>query len=406
MKKAFLTFMLLIFVVNSVFAQKGSEPKPIPGQFIVVLKEDVAKPVINQKRIVTNDREKKEQQNSNARSSNLTKVREIASKSNLKQDVIVYEYADILSGFTAKLNDNEVKSLRANPNVEGVYQDYEVQIVSNFTSYDECEEEASFYAQTTTCAVTKAGGPVDGSSKATWIWILDTGIDLDHPDLNVQTSATYAKSFIAGQTVEDGHGHGTHVAGIAAAKNNSIGVVGVSSGARVVPVKVLSNSGSGSFSGIISGLNHVAMYDIPGDVVNMSIEAYGYANCQNSNPALRDAIFNLGNAGTYVVMAAGNESANANLNLPGCINGNRVYTVGSITCANACSGFSNWGNSVDWVAVGSSVYSTHKNGGYTTMNGTSMASPVVAGVIHARNAPPLSAGNVNCSGANYPIARR
>lgn len=401
-----MTFLLLIFVANALFAQKGSEPKPIPGQFIVVLKEDVAKPVVNQKRVATTDRENKEQLTRTARTSNLTKVREVASKSNLKAEVIVFEYADILSGFAAKLSDNEVKSLRANPNVEGVYQDYEVQIVSNATEYDECLEEESFAAQTTTCAVTKAGGPVDGSTKATWIWILDTGIDMDHPDLNVQTSATFAKSFIAGQTVEDGNGHGTHVAGIAAAKNNSIGVVGVSAGAKVVPVKVLSNSGSGSFSGIISGLNHVAMYDIAGDVVNMSIEAYGYANCQNSNPALRDAIFNLGNAGTFVVMAAGNESANANLNLPGCINGNRVYTVGSITCTNACSNFSNWGNSVDWVAVGSSVYSTDKNGGYTTKSGTSMASPVVAGVIHARNNPPLSAGNVNCSGANYSIARR
>ncbi len=252
-----------------------------------------------------------------------------------------------------------------------------------------------------------AGGAVNSSTKSTWIWILDTGIDPNHSDLNVQTNATYAKSFVTGQTWADGHSHGTHCAGIAAAKMNGAGMVGVSAGGKVVPVKVLSNTGSGSWSGLISGLNHVAMYDIANDVVSMSLGGYGYSNCENSNPSLRDAIRNLGNAGTWVVMAAGNDGGDAALNLPGCINGTRVFTVGSISCSKACSSFSNFkAGVVDWVANGESVYSTIPGGGYGYKTGTSMACPAVAGIIHARGGAPVSGGTVSCKGSTINIARR
>ncbi len=105
--------------------------------------------------------------------------------------------------------------------------------------------------QTTPCAIKNAGG-TKKSTSTNWIWILDTGIDLDHPDLSVGNIAPYAKSFIPGETHDDGNGHGTHVAGIAAAKNNSFGTVGVSAGALVIPVKVLANSGMASFTYMIS----------------------------------------------------------------------------------------------------------------------------------------------------------
>ena len=384
-------------------ANAQDEPQAIPGQFIVVLKETAAKPII--KNTATADRDNKESENKAARDANMAVIQGVYSKKGIKESAIVNQFADVLVGFTAQLSDSEKTALSKDPAVKGVYQDYIVSLGN--PQVESIPGDINAQSQSTTCAVTKAGGPLDGSNKATWIWILDTGIDLDHPDLNVQTSATFAKSFIAGQSVDDGNGHGTHCAGISAAKNNAFGVVGVSAGARVVPVKVLSNSGSGAWSGLISGLNHVAQYDIPGDVVNMSLGGYGYSNCENSNPTLRDAIRNLGLAGTHVVMAAGNNSANAAANLPGCINGTRVYTVGSITCSNTCSSFSNWAKPpVDWAAVGSSVYSTYMNGGYATLSGTSMAAPVVAGVIHARNGAPLSAGNVTCAGAVYPIAKR
>jgi subtilisin family serine protease len=95
------------------------------------------------------------------------------------------------------------------------------------------------------------------------------------------------------------------------------------------------------------------------------------------------------------------------MNLPGCINGTRVYTVGSISCSKACSYFSNFnGGVVDWVANGESVYSTIPGGGYGYKTGTSMACPVVAGIVHARGGAPVSGGTVTCKGATIKIAKR
>jgi subtilisin family serine protease len=430
----------LLFVNSTAEAQE--KPRPIPDQYIVVLKESAAQPVVKggQK---NNNREQKVASNKAARDKNVAKLKAVAKGKNIKESSVVNEFADVLVGFTAKLTGAEKKALESDPDVAEVQQDYYVEIGPDKTEANPKEIGAiqdnhnhdgdlhetltgpnpgaaidntyvkntnPDFAQVVPCGITKAGGFIDGSAKATWIWILDTGIDTDHPDLNVHTNATYAKSFIAGESFEDGHGHGTHCAGTAAAKNNSIGVVGVSAGARVVPVKVLSNTGSGSWSALLAGLNHVAMHDIPGDVVSMSLGGYGYTNCENSSTTIRDAIRNLGNAGTYVVMAAGNDNADANLNRPGCINGNRVFTVGGMTCTNTCYTNSNWNTSssvpVDWVAVGVSVYSTCRGGGYCTKTGTSMATPHVAGIIHARNGPPVQAGLITCKGKSYKIARR
>lgn len=440
--KLFLT-AFFAFAIVTVNAQ--NEPKPIPGQYIVILKESAASPVVKKQK-KNNNREQKANSNKPEREKNLKKLKDVQNKKNIKQSSVLNEYADVIVGFSAKLNDSEKKALESDSEIEGVYQDYyleldptpveanpsdigfilkdnnqDLALNNNFENQNSgpsfnavdntfLKKDYSSFAQYVPCGITRAGGFVNGSTKGTWIWILDTGIDLDHPDLNVQTSSTYAKSFVPGQSVDDGHGHGTHCAGTAAAKNNTIGVVGVSAGAKVVPVKVLPNSGSGQWSWLLAALNHVAIYDIPGDVINMSLGGYGYSNCENSWGALRDAIRNLGNAGTYVVMAAGNDGGDANRNRPGCINGNRVYTVGAMTCSQTCASYSNFNTSssvpVDWVAVGSGVYSTYKNGGYATMSGTSMASPTVAGIIHARGGAPISAGYINCKGKNYNKARR
>ncbi len=234
---------LLLAALSIINAQT---PKAIPDQYIVVLKESVAKPVIIQEKNgkAGTDRLANYKSNDASRERNISKVKEVIAKSNLKTSSVLAEYADVTVGFAAKLSDQELRTVKANPNVAGVYQDYEVSLDSDNNLEPVCEEELmAQIPQITDCAITKAGGPANGIGKVTWIWILDTGIDSDHPDLNVQTSATFAKSFIAGETFEDGHGHGTHVAGIAAAKNNTIGAVGVSAGATVVPVKVLSNAG-------------------------------------------------------------------------------------------------------------------------------------------------------------------
>jgi subtilisin family serine protease len=435
MKRKIIFMIAALLGMLTVYGQ----PKPIPGQYIVLLKESSAKPIVKNQRQNIN-REQKVLDNKLMRDKNILKLKDVQAKRSIKPNAIIHEFGDVLVGFTAKLSKAEFDNMKRDPDVADVYQDYIVELGPSepeknppdvglinptpenentislsgpYNSFYEAVVDNTYVnhgfmpAQYVSCAITMAGGFIDGSTKTKWIWILDTGINLNHPDLNVQTSATFAKSFIPGQTVEDGKGHGTHCAGIAAAKNNTIGVVGVSAGAKVVPVKVLDNSGSGSTGSILAGLNHVAMYDIPGDVVSMSLGGYPWSNCENAIPAIRDAIRNLGNAGTYVCIAAGNEYGDAAKSLPGCINGNRVYTIGCINCNRVCCDFSNFNAGVvDWVAVGQSVYSTYKNGGYATMSGTSMSTPVVAGIIHARNGPPVSGGIVNCKGTNYKIAHR
>lgn len=430
MKKKILLSLTCLCISVLIFAQ---QPQPIPDQYIVILKESAAEPVKKQEK-KNNNREQKAAANKSARDKALAKVKAIHEKKNIRSSAIIGEYTDIMVGFSAKLTAQEKKALEDDPEVEAVIQDYVIEIGpmntepnpsdvgviehnqrgNNFSqesgpSAGKDHETIELPAQYLGCNITKAGGFADGSSKSTFIWILDTGIDTDHPDLNVVTK--YGKSFIfLRPSLDDEHGHGTHCAGIAAAKNNSIGVVGVSAGAKVVPVKVLNNDGKGSWSTLISGLDHVAKYDIKGDVVSMSIGGYGYSNCENSNSKLRDAIRLLGSTGTYVVIAAGNDKADAKLCRPGCINGTNVFTVASITCSNGCSSFSNFNTSstvpVDWVAVGTSVYSTCKGGYYCTKSGTSMATPAVAGIIHARGGAPLSGGTVTCKNKTYKVAKR
>jgi len=407
--KSVIKFLFVVAIVAGlcVPAFAFQAPKAIPGQFIVIFKEANIPPVAKLKLTAAN-REAKISLALTKRTDVLNKINSFNAKNQIKDTAVLHKFSDALSGFSAKLSQAEVIKLKGQADVAGVYQDFEINLGPIPVS---TTAPADFNAagQTLTCAIMKAGGPVDGSTKSTWIWILDTGINQTHPDLNVQTNPTFAKSFVPGQVVEDGHGHGTHCAGIAAAKNNGIGVVGVSAGAKVVPVKVLSNAGSGSFSWLIAALNHVAANDVPGDVVSMSLGAYPVSSCASAMPPLNAAIANLTAAGTHVVIAAGNNGSctGAASCLPGCINQTRLYTVGALNCDLTRASYSNFGQgTVDWVAVGSNVYSTYKNGGYATMSGTSMATPVVAGVIHARGGAPIG-GQVNVAGCGlYGIAQR
>jgi subtilisin family serine protease len=412
MKKNLILLTIFLFNFQFVFAQNPEEkgnfdpiqkennaPKAIPGQFIVVLKE---KPVIaNTSKKTSENRSEKEMLNKAAREQVTLKINAVKSRVKLNQNIVLAEYADVLSGFAAKLDKAQVDKLQADPDVAAVYQDYEISI-GDYEIHEVFDKQDD--AQVVPCAVSQAGGSVNGSSKSTVVWILDTGADMDHPDLNLETSPELAKSFVTGETVEDGNGHGTHCAGIVGGKDNGVGTIGVSSGARIIPLKVLANSGAGSFSTLIAGLNHVAKFDKAGDVVNMSLGTYGVRDCENANPTLRDAIRNLGNAGTWVVISSGNDFKDSKLALPGCINGNKVLTVGAMTCEGTCAKYSNINpTTVDWIAVGSNVYSTYKNGGYATMSGTSMAAPVVSGILHSKNALPVSAGEINCRNVLVPF---
>lgn len=226
-------------------------------------------------------------------------------------------------------------------------------------------------AQQTPWGTTYVGGPRDGTGKTAWV--LDTGIDLDHPDLNVDVARS--RNFVANESSpEDLNGHGSHVAGTIGAKNNTIGALGVAPNATVVAVRVLNRRGSGSYSGIIAGVNYVAGAAASGDAANMSLGG-------GASQALDDAVRAAASRGIRFALAAGNESTDASNSSPARANGTNIYTVSAISSNGCLASFSNYGAPVDFAAPGVSVYATYKDGGYSTLNGTSMAAPHVAGIL-------------------------
>lgn len=213
------------------------------------------------------------------------------------------------------------------------------------------------------------------------VWVVDTGIDLDHPDLNVDTDRS--RSFINGQTgaaatADDQNGHGTHVAGIIGAKNNTIGITGVASGARLVALKVLNQLGEGRLSGIIQAVNYVAQNGRAGDVVNLSLGGEGQST------TLERAIQRAADTGILFAIAAGNEGENSDNYSPARVNHPNVFTVSAMDRNNQFASFSNFGSSVDVCAYGVRIASTYKDGRYATLSGTSMAAPHVAGLLFIR----------------------
>ncbi len=230
--------------------------------------------------------------------------------------------------------------------------------------------------QVTPWGIARVGGAANSNGTA---WIIDTGIDLDHPDLNVDASRGFsAFTSRRDSTPEDGNGHGSHVSGTIAAIDNDIGVVGVAAGATVIPVKVLDSNGSGTTSGVISGVDYVAANGSNGDVANMSLGG-------GASSALDDAVINAAGAVTFT-LAAGNSGAHASTASPARANGNGIFTISAIDSNDNLASFSNYGNPpVDYAAPGVSVFSSYKDGGYATLSGTSMAAPHAAGVFLRSN---------------------
>lgn len=384
----------------------STEGKIIPGQYIVVFKDSKIEPAskVLEKRSFTS-REDKANSVREISEVSIKKMNDILSENDLDQSKVLSYYTTKISGMAIELGDSEFQKLSKDANIAAIEYDRVVELPKFDIEEVVSGEQSQRMAQQTPCGITRAGGFANGSGSNAWIWVIDTGIDLDHPDLNVVTNTTYARSFVGG-SANDCNGHGTHVAGTAAAINNSIGVVGVSAGAPVVPVRVFGCSGGTSTSTILNGINHVGTYDLAGDVANLSLGGFFGSGCAN-NSSYRSALLALGNAGTRVAIAAGNSSANSANYQPACVNGTNIFTVASMTCNQGFSSFSNYNmNPVDVIATGSSVRSTYLNGGYATLSGTSMASPHVAGIMHARNNGPRTSGTVSNRGENYPIAVR
>ena len=373
---AFLVLTILVFALigcqkedNTIVTSQNDESALyksgdiIPGQYVVVFNEEV----------------KGLKSKGATYKANLDKVSkkgaDVLAKANIKPRKFLQTYASAIEGFALNLTDSEVAKLRKQPGIN-VYPDKMVALGKpNVVPVQP--------PQSVPWGITRVGyGDYTGTHKA---WIIDTGIDLDHPDLNV--NITLSKTFVARTyTAEDDNGHGTHCAGIVAAKNNDIGVIGVASNAYVVPVKVLDKTGRGAYSIIIAGVDYVAATATAGDAANLSLGGGVYE-------PIDLAVINLGIAGVYVAMAAGNEEDDANYHSPARANGVNLYTVSACDINDNWAYFSNYGNPpIEFCAPGYSIYSTYKGDSYTTMSGTSMAAPHVCGLLL------LTGGNVNTDG--------
>lgn len=302
---------------------------------------------------------------------------------------VAHVYQDALRGYAAHFSSQAAARIRQDRRVASVVPDRVITIAAKPskgggggpqtvpTGIDRIDGEASS---------TVSG---DGSgSVGVDVAVIDTGSG-PHGDLDV----VGGKNCSTGSSYNDGNGHGTHVAGTIAAKDDGAGVVGVAPGARIWSVRVLNNAGSGSWSSVICGVDWVTANRDIIEVANMSLGGGGSdTGCDDGG--LHQAICRSVAAGVTYAVAAGNSSDDAANHVPAAYD--EVITVsaladfdgkagglGSPTCRtdvdDTFADFSNFGADVDLIAPGVCINSTWKGGGYKTISGTSMASPHVAG---------------------------
>ena len=271
-------------------------------------------------------------------------------------------YGTAIKGFAATLPPAAVTALQRNPNVDSIEQDQTVQLST-------LQNEATWGLD----RIDQVDRPLDTvyqytrTGQGVFAFILDTGIRADHVEFGGRVLSGY--SVISdGRGTEDCDGHGTHVAGTVGSAR-----WGVAKQVSLVPVRVLNCRGSGTWSGVIAGIDWVAASDLRPAVANMSL---GGGKSTSVNAAVAGAV----GRNVTMVVAAGNSNADACAYSPA--SEPSALTVGATTSSDARASYSNWGTCLDLFAPGSSITSAWytSNTGSNTLSGTSMASPHVAGV--------------------------
>ena len=282
----------------------------------------------------------------------------LARRDNLE---VGFVYRHALEGFSAVIPQTKLDEVRADSRVKYIEHDGKMHAFAQTLPWGINKIDADLSS-------TRAG---DGSGAVTIVraYIIDSGI-YSHSDLNVVNHVNFA-----GGNNTDCNGHGTHVAGTVAARDDANDVVGVAPGAPLIGVKVLGCSGSGSYSRVIAGIDWVTANAAKPAVANMSLGG-------PASKSVDDAVKKSANSGITYALAAGNDAADACNSSParaGAGTNNGIVTVAATNSGDSEASFSNYGPCVDTWAPGVGVSSTKKGGGTTTMSGTSMASPHVAG---------------------------
>ena len=220
---------------------------------------------------------------------------------------------------------------------------------------------------------TGSNGFSGATGSGTVIAVIDTGVDLDHPEF--QNRIAQGFDFVDYDNIaDDGQGHGTHVAGTIAGADDGGGITGVAPDASIMPIRVLDDEGYGYISDIIAGIRWAA--DNDADVINLSLGGGGYSQ------TMADAVAYASDLGSVVVMAAGNNGGQSPI-YPAAHAENHGIAVGAVDQDKSLAGFSNRAGLtfLDYVtAPGVGIFSSTPNGNYDYYSGTSMASPHVAGI--------------------------
>lgn len=285
-------------------------------------------------------------------------------------------FSGIFYGFEAVLTDEQRNLLALSPFVD------QIEKVRSVTMVQSCNSKPfEMSSQKASSGMLRVG---TGNGVGKRVWILDTGVDGNHPDLTV--NAMMSRDFTGGtiggvagtSATEDLQGHGTHVAGIVAAKNNNIGVIGVAAGAQICALKVLDSTGAGNSTILIQALDYLFLTGLPGEVVNMSLGG-------EPSSMVDLAVQQVAAKGLLVAIAAGNDGDFASDYSPARANGTNIFTVSAIGEGDVFASYSNFGSPpVDYAEPGNNILSTYPGGKYGFLSGTSMATPHMAGILLLR----------------------
>ncbi|KAK1762166.1 serine protease precursor [Phialemonium atrogriseum] len=270
------------------------------------------------------------------------------------------------NGFASGLTAEQLEALRNDPSVEYIEQDAVVSIKAT-------QSQTNAPWGLARLSSSKPGGTTytydSTAGTGTCAYIVDTGIDVAHPDF--EGRAKWLANYAGDGSNTDGQGHGTHVAGTIGSRT-----YGVAKKTQLYAVKVLNANGEGTNSGVIAGMNYVVSdartRSCPrGAVVNMSLGG-GYS------AAVNDAAASITNAGIFLAVAAGNDAADAARSSPA--SAPSACTVGATTSNDQLASYSNYGSIVDILAPGTNILSTWPGSRTNTISGTSMATPHIAGL--------------------------
>eukprot|EP01127_Copromyxa_protea_P000232 TRINITY_DN10208_c0_g1_i1.p1 TRINITY_DN10208_c0_g1~~TRINITY_DN10208_c0_g1_i1.p1 ORF type:complete len:402 (-),score=111.57 TRINITY_DN10208_c0_g1_i1:125-1303(-) len=341
----FVHLLFFVALATATLAPLNQVSSPVAGEYIVVYKDEVHTDLLQ---------------------------KELAHA--VENFEVLHQYAHVLSGYSARLTDEQLASVRANPLVKYVEVNAEVHAIGNV----ECTKELAYSWGLNRISEEKMN--LDGfysyptsAGKDVDVYVIDTGIYIDNYDF--EGRATFGFKAKSSWSSTDANGHGTHVA------STSIGkVYGVAKAATAIAVKVLGDDGSGDNAGVLAGIDYAierAVYSKKRSVINMSLGG-GYSSALNAAVNAATA------SGMVVVVAAGNEDSDACDTSPS--SATDVITVGATDIGannkDIRAYYSNWGSCVNVFAPGSDITAAWIGGttATNTISGTSMASPHVAGL--------------------------